>query len=156
MKCPICNSPYKAEIEQMYFEGFSPREIAVYIENTKGVSYSPQSILNHCRNHVDIESVKDFVVRVDSAINKLEGETKRLETEKIIEEIIKDANILRKHALQKVLAAEKPREVEVYTALWQQAARRTLEAIKQLDSKSNKEAEELLGILEQMWGSEGK
>jgi len=34
MKCEICHSPYRTEIERLYFEGYSPKQIVAYIENT--------------------------------------------------------------------------------------------------------------------------
>lgn len=151
--CQICTSPYRNKIETMYFEGFSPTEISVYIENTYGVKYSPKSITNHCKNHVDINTVRDMVDKADAQIEKAKAVAKLKDGKTILHEIIKEAESLREFAKKRIFKAEKARDVEVYSNLWHQAARRTIDALKELAKiEAPHSVEEITSVLKEMWG----
>lgn len=64
-KCKVCNSEYRAEIEELYFvKGWGSRRISKYIYETYGEDISHAAIANHFKHHVSEE-----------LLNKIEEET---------------------------------------------------------------------------------
>jgi len=51
-RCKVCESPYRAEFEQLYFQGWGGKRISKYLKEKYGVEISHVTIIKHMNEHV--------------------------------------------------------------------------------------------------------
>ena len=156
LKCEICTSPHRNEIERMYFEGYSPKQIAAYIENTYGIRYSPKTIQTHLEKHLTPDKAIQNVTEVDAALTAAENLVKKLNERDELYDIIEDARVLRKQAKDKILRATELKEIDVWSRVWNVATQRSIQAIKTVIEKTahSELQENVAAILKEMWGAD--
>ncbi|HEW92306.1 MAG TPA: hypothetical protein ENF81_07170 [Thermotogaceae bacterium] len=155
MRCEICKSPYRQEIERMYFEGYSPKQIAVYIENTYGVKYSVPTIKKHLESHLDPKNAIEAVTDVDRVLTSAEQRLMKLNEREELIEIIEDAKMLRQKAKKMLMSSTDLKTIEVWSKVWNVAAQRSIQAIKTVieKTKSQEVKQSIMELLQQMWGA---
>jgi len=154
MKCEICHSPYRTEIERLYFEGYSPKQIVAYIENTFGVKYSLSQVKYHLEKHLTPERAIQTVTEVDASLTAAENLVKRLNERDELYDIIEDARALREKARDNILNSTDVKKIDVWSKVWNIAAQRSIQAIKTVIEKTGQSELQanVAEILKEMWG----
>jgi|GEM_PF-6590080 len=70
--CKVCNSPHRAEIEELYFvKGWGCRRISKYLYEKYGEDISHVAIYNHMKNHVSEELLNKIEDEISKACEEL-------------------------------------------------------------------------------------
>ena len=71
--CKVCNSPHRAEIESLYFQGWGAKRISAYLKEKYNEDISYSAILRHMQNHVKpqlLEAIEEETTEIYSKMYK--------------------------------------------------------------------------------------
>jgi hypothetical protein len=134
-QCKVCNSPHRAEIETLYFQGWGGRKIEKYLKDNYGEDISYRTIIRHMQEHVK--------PRLKEAI---EEETTEIYT-KMYKEVASNFGLALEALFTMIKTGKKDLENEKATARDKEVAGRNI-------TMAIKEMKELLQLTEEKEGSD--
>ena len=159
VRCKVCTSEHRREIEEKYQSGMSARAISKWLAETYGEEISHRSISNHMAKHFNVREI----VQKKYIENKSEDPEERMkvfveeELDEIAEldSIIRESKELRQIAFSQLHEAIQPRTVEVWSSTWSNAAREAVRAMKmKMEKLGTTVKDDLVKLLKEMWEDE--
>jgi len=167
-RCKVCNSPHRAEIEQLLAEGWSSRRISRWLLEKYGEKISFASIQNHKKYHWNVaeeirkraaqkESEELFEQEVQKGLTRLEAlRREREENRKLAEELRQILFEVLKSGEWRVLDPETLKALQaLYNTATNQVRYTAAEEFKQLDTDAEDPFTKLLEMIRHAEGDEG-